>query len=399
MKTRWLSPLVRKLTLREWSALFSGLLILVAALGWQNGLGRLDQSRYDLFLSLDSKPARDDIIIVAIDDYSLSQLGRWPWPRTFHADLITQLNKARPRAIGLDVILSEPESPQANGARPGDAGLAAALRQSGRTVLPVTMTNTGRGLTASLPIPELAQAAHALGHINLEHDDDGVVRSVFLREGQNGIWWPHFAAALLATGNNVAQHVDTPTRIKAPENTATADSWQRTEQMYIPFNGSVGHFRSVPYVSVLRGEVPDEFFTDKYVLIGATALGMADSYPTPVSGSSGAMPGIEINAQILSSLLDGKRIYIAPPWVSTLFTVIPVFMAMIGYLLLSPRLSLLAMAILALIVVAISYIGLRLGVWVPPSAALIMLVISYPLWSWRRLGAPLTAGRTFRTSR
>lgn len=384
---------MQQLTLREWFVLFSGLLILVGALGWQNGLGRLDQSRYDLFLSAQSTPARDDIIIVAIDDYSLSQLGRWPWPRTLHADLISQLNKAKPRAIGLDVIFPESEPPQADGSRPGDARLAAALAQSGRTVLPIAMINAGRGLTVGLPIPELTQAAHALGHINLEHDSDGVVRSVFLREGRNGVWWPHFAAALLATGNAV-QQADTraraPAKISPQGNAAGADHWQRTDQLHIPFNGGVGHFRSVSYVSVLRGEVPAEFFTGKYVMIGATALGMADAYPTPVSGSSGAMPGVEIHAQILSSLLDGKSIYIAPPWVTALFTVIPVLMAMFGYLLLSPRLSLLAMAIWVLIVVATSYIALRMGVWLPPSAALIMLVISYPLWSWRRLEAAIT---------
>ncbi|HWV62763.1 MAG TPA: CHASE2 domain-containing protein, partial [Oxalicibacterium sp.] len=105
MKRRWLSPLVRRLTLREWLALFVGMLVVSAVMGWQNGLGRLDQSRYDLFMSTDTRPVRDDIIIVAIDDYSLSQLGRWPWPRSLHAQLIQKLNQANPRAIGLDVIL------------------------------------------------------------------------------------------------------------------------------------------------------------------------------------------------------------------------------------------------------------------------------------------------------
>ncbi|HWT72100.1 MAG TPA: CHASE2 domain-containing protein [Oxalicibacterium sp.] len=389
MKRRWLSPLVRRLTLREWLALFVGMLVVSAVMGWQNGLGRLDQSRYDLFMSTDTRPVRDDIIIVAIDDYSLSQLGRWPWPRSLHAQLIRKLNQAKPRAIGLDVILSEAEAPQAGGGRSGDAALAAALAQSGRTVLPVAMTNAGQGLTVALPVPELARAAHALGHINLEHDSDGVVRSVFLHEGQHGVWWPHFAAALLATGNP-AQTLKLPTAEAAHTSVTGVDRWQRADQMHIAYSGGVGHFRSVPYVSVLRGEVPAEFFTGKYVLIGATALGMADSYPTPVSGSSGAMPGIEIHAQILSGLLDHRSIYIAPHWMCALFTMVPVLLAMIGYLWLSPRLSLLTMGLWMLAVVLASYFGLRFGVWFPPSAALIMLALSYPLWSWRRLEAAIT---------
>lgn len=388
MKRRWLSPLVRRLTLREWLVLFAGMLIVSALMGWQNGLARLDQSRYDLFMSVNSRPARDDIIIVAIDDYSLSQLGRWPWSRKLHAQLIQRLSRAKPRAIGLDVILSEPQTAQAAGTQSPDDALAAALRQSGRTVLPVTMTNAGQGLTVALPIPELAHAAQALGHINLEHDSDGVVRSVFLYEGQNGVWWPHFAAALLAIGDP-ASALSAPAGAMAETPNTDIDHWQRTDQMHIAFSGGIGHFRSVPYVAVLRGEVPDEFFKDKYVLIGATALGMADSYPTPVSGSSGAMPGIEIHAQILSGLLEGKHIYFAPQWMTTFFTVLPVLLAMIAYLWLSPRLSLLAMVLWMLAVLLGSYVGLRCGVWLPPSAALIMLVISYPLWSWRRLEAAI----------
>ena len=103
MKSRWLSPWLRRLALREWLALFIAMLLLAGGLGWLNGLGRIDQTLYDQFVAAHGRPARDDIIIVAIDDYSLAELGRWPWPRALHAQLIDRLSKARPRAIGLDV--------------------------------------------------------------------------------------------------------------------------------------------------------------------------------------------------------------------------------------------------------------------------------------------------------
>ncbi|MNR79205.1 Sensor histidine kinase YycG [compost metagenome] len=382
MKIRWLSPFVRRLALREWFMLFVGLLTLAITLGWQNGLGRLDQSLYDLFLSVDSKPVREDIIIVAIDDYSLAELGRWPWPRTLHSDLINRLNKAQPRAIGMDVILSENSTLQA------DSQLAAAIAQSQRVVLPVVLSNAGQGLRAGLPIPALAAAAHTLGHINLEHDSDGVVRSVFLREGQKGKSWLHFSAALFSTGSGM-QYSDTSALPVLPS-ASPIDTWQRGDQLYIPYGGGIGHFKSVPYVSVLRGEVPDEFFNDKYVLVGATALGMADSYPTPVSGNAGAMPGIEINAHVLASLLDGEEIHIAAAWQTALFNAAPVFMALLGYLLLSPRYSLFATGIWMLATLVASYISLRMGIWIAPAAAVITLIVSYPLWSWRRLEAAIT---------
>ncbi len=389
MKTRWFSPLRRRLALREWLVLLFILITIAAAVSWHNGLSRLNQSRYDLFLSTVNKPTPDNIIIVAIDDYSLAQLGRWPWARATHADLIRKLNEAKPRAIGLDVILSEPEPSQTGHATAGDLKLAAVLRQNARTVLPITITNAGHGLTANLPIPELAQASGGLGHINLTHDNDGVVRSVFLREGQDGQWWPNFSAALMALGES-EQGARSPPKSAVQTKVAGVDSWQRADQMVIPYAGNIGHIESIPYVAVLRGEVPAEFFTDKYVLIGATAPGMTDSYPTPVSSITGAMPGVEIHAQILSNLLLEKNIHMATPLEAALFSGVAVFMGMLGYLLLPPRRALFAAGMWIVFTIFISYIGLRyMNIWLPPSVAIIAILVSYPLWSWRRLEAAI----------
>lgn len=383
MTSHRLSQIVQRLAVREWLTILICLLVLAFELGWQNGLGRLDQTLYDGFTSLNSRPAREDIIIVAIDDYSLAQLGRWPWPRKLHAQLLEQLTKTGPRAIGLDVILTEPERAAGDGKRDGDAAIASALANSKKTVLPVVVANNGTGLTATIPITEIAGNAKGLGHINLEHDNDGVVRSVYLYEGQHNFWWPHFALAVANTGGGGIGSKFTP-RVEEQERPG---SWLRSREMHIPFAGSNGHFRSIPYVAVLNGEVPAQFFTDKYVLIGATAIGMTDSYPTPVSGRNGAMSGIEIHANVLASLLDGKSVRFAQPWQTALFSFIPVFIALLVYVLLPLRMSLPATAVLLLGTLLASYLALYNGLWLPPSAALIVLLISYPLWSWRRLEA------------
>jgi CHASE2 domain-containing sensor protein/signal transduction histidine kinase len=378
------------MALRDWLTLALLLTALAGVLGGQNGLGRLDQTLYDKFLGAIAQPHHDDIIIIAIDDFSLQQLGRWPWPRERHAQLLDRLTPARPRAIGLDVILLEPEKTGPDlGA--GDAAMRAALLRNAVTVLPVVITNPGTGLAAGLPIAPLAAAARSLGHINLEHDSDGVVRSVFLKEGLDGRWWPHFAMALSqhASGAQSLPASAAISMISSTAATAAPTAWQRADQLHIPFATS-GQFQSVPYVSVLRGEVPPEFFRDKYVLVGATALGLTDSYPTPVSGNAGAMPGVEIHANILASLLDHRAIAIAPAWQTALLSMLPVLLAMTGYLLLSPRLALLIAATLMASTLLASYLGLRAGVWVAPSAAGIVLILSYPLWSWRRLEAAIT---------
>ena len=54
-------------------------------------------------------PAGDDIVVVAIDDYSIELLGRWPWPRFYHAELIDKLTEAGAEVIGFDIIFSDRE--------------------------------------------------------------------------------------------------------------------------------------------------------------------------------------------------------------------------------------------------------------------------------------------------
>ena len=366
--------------LHEWLVLLVGLLILAAGLGAQNGLGRVDQTIYDKLMTMSGRPARADVIIIAIDDYSLAQLGRWPWPRGLHANLIDQVMRSQPRVIGLDIIFSEPEAAPAT----GDAQLQAAIERAGRVVLPLTTAQRGQGLVAAHPLAALEKAALGLGHIELNIDRDGVVRSTYLYEGDATQMWPHFA--LQVGGERLWANYPVQA---APPVQSSLTGWRRSDRVLIPFSGSSGHIRSVPYVSVLRGEVPAEFFKDKYVLVGATAVGMADSYPTPVTGEAGAMAGVEINATILASLLDKKTLVPISPGTVAALSCVPVLIALLCCYLFSPRTGLIVSAGLFLVTGIITLLAFRAGLWLPPGAACIALLIAYPLWSWRRLEAAI----------
>jgi CHASE2 domain-containing sensor protein/signal transduction histidine kinase len=393
MNTEKFNRVPRQIALREWVLISLLILLLTGGLSAINGLGRLDQTLYDRFMQVNTHPARDDIIIVAIDDYSLAELGKWPWPRLRHAELLKQLNAAQPAAIGLDILFSETENLQSDELQHGDLSLAKAIAASNKLVLPLVSESAGKGLSPALPLPMFANAARQLAHIHLELDKDGVARSVFLQEGMHGQWWPHFALAMRDIGQHSASARETtlpgsraPT---AEPPLADAALWQRDYQMHIPYYGSSGHFSSVPYVAVLRGEVPPEFFRNKYVLIGPTAIGMADSFSTPVSANEGALSGIEINANVLASLLDQRTIRFAALWQTMLFCLTPVALALLAYLFCSPRMALIATVLLICSVLICSFIAMRLGYWLPPAAALIALILAYPLWSWRRLEAAI----------
>ena len=170
---------IRANVVRQWAGLLACVLGATALAGAFDVFWRADLAIYDAALPL--RPAPDDVVIVAVDDASIAELGRWPWPRTTHARLMDQLTQAGARAVALDILFTEPSTQ----APAEDAEFAAAIARGPPTVLPlaVEMPGAGRPLRVLPPIASLAQVAAGTGHVHLELDRDGVGRSVFLREG------------------------------------------------------------------------------------------------------------------------------------------------------------------------------------------------------------------------
>ncbi|MDQ7990003.1 MAG: CHASE2 domain-containing protein [Candidatus Dactylopiibacterium sp.] len=361
-------------------------LLCVAALGAYNGLGHADRLLADWFMLLGERPAHDEIVIVGIDDHSLARIGRWPWRRNVHAQLLERLRQSGARVVGLDVILSEPDLRYPD----DDAALTQAVAASGNVVLPMRMENLGAGGPgAVLPIPALAAAARAVGHIHIELDRDGVARSVFLREGFNGFWWPHFARAMARVGRDGVpeglgeRHPDVAAGRPTP-----LGLWSRDEGIPIPYAGPPGHFRYLSYAHVLNGEIPAEALRDRYVLVGALAGGMGDAYPTPVASRDGLMPGVEIVANTLAALLDGATLRAASRWENALFSVAPIVLAMLALRRLRGRHALGILALLSVATLLVAYLAQRYAlIQFSPAAALGCLLLAYPVWNWRRLEA------------
>lgn len=369
----------------EWGLLSAALLAGVVALGCTRTLEHIDLALTDQLARLSRLTTSPDIVIVAIDDKSLTEIGRWPWRRAFHAALLDRITAAGPRAVGLDLILVEPDREQTA----DDALLGDAIARNGKVVLPLMLLdNRGTGrLTRADPAPELAQAAAAIGHVHLEIDSDGIVRSTFLREGDGERWWDQFAVALLRVGGSALPDPLPGERAPRPEH---PDAWQRDHWMQIPFAGPPGTFPRVSYVDVLKGRVPPEQLTGKYVLVGSTAAGMGDAYATPRSGQAELMDGVEIAANVMNTLLQDHRLQRANAWQNALFCLVPVALALLAVLLLTPTASLLASAALWVATVAAAALAPALiGLQFAPTAALLGVLLAYPLWVWRRLRAAL----------
>jgi len=359
--------------------LTTGALILV----YTNGLYRWDGLFYDWNLAAWSRTPADDIVIVAIDEQSLREIGRWPWSRRTHAELIRTLSAAGAKAIALDIVFAEPDATDPT----ADTELAAALASNSHVVLPVLNEQNylGGQLLETLPIPALAVAAAGLGHVDVELDPDNIARGVYLKAGLGEPHWPTLALALWQLADAAPQRA-LPGQRAAGADSSSPYIWRRDYRILIPFAGPPGHFRHVSYRDVLRGTVSPAIFRNQFVLVGATATGLGDTLPTPVSGLARPMSGVEFNANVLDALRQDLAIRPLPTGGSLVLTGLLVVLPLILYVVCPPRWTL-PLAGLALLLTLASSFGLLHGAhrWFPPAAALLAQGLSYPLWSWQRL--------------
>lgn len=341
-------------------------------------LFRIDNLLYDLGQRLASKPPPSDVVIVAIDEDSLSQLGRWPWSRRLHASLIDRLSGEGVKLIALDLIFAEPDTAD----QPADAELARSIESSRRVILPVMLEQSRLNgqLLEVLPLPELTKHVTALGRAHAEIEEDGIARGLYLREGLGEPRWPHFAEAIHLALNGTGE------KVKNDHLAGSPFVLIREDFRRVPFLGPPGHFQTLSYSQVLTGRYPAGLFKNKIVLVGATAAGLGDRLPTPVSGLSEPMPGVEFHANALEAFRQGKLVrnltLETGLFITMLLSVLPVFLLSR----LSPRMGMLTSVVLLLLVTGVALtLPHWTGVWFPPSGALLAILIAYPVWSWRRL--------------
>jgi len=365
--------LQRRLIL-EWFAI--GLLASALALaidGWRGTIS-FDNVLYDQLAGLDRPVADDAILIVAIDDAALAQVGKWPWSREIHAQVLRKLAAANPRSITVDILFSEASDPAADGA------LAEAISAAGMTFVPLHFVipgSNGRDFDTQLPIPEIADAAAAIGHVNLELDEDGSVRRVALcARGENGAGetrvWPHLMELVYrGAGSN------SPSRAYRRDDCA--------EPAMFPY-AARGSFVELSYGSLINGEIPADMVAGRDVIIGATATGLGDNYPVPYA-DGGQLSGSEIMANMLNALRQDNFIRPLGEPFQSLMSLAPIWVLLLLFLFTSPRTALIAsVATLAAILLG-SAMLLAGQIWFAPSSALIGVLLIYPLWGWRRLQA------------
>ncbi len=234
------------------------------------------------------KRASSDIVIIAVDDKSISTIGRFPWDREVYAKLLDKFtaDDSRPASIGIDISFLE-KSNEAS-----DGSLASAIKKNGNITLAAESSSNGQIL---LPLPDFRKESQ-VGIANTQADTDGVTRFANLRTtGADGQNYESFAYQVSRTYLN---------------NSGRSDAFLnglsgRYTNMRINFVGGPNSFKMYSFNDVLNGPTDTRIFKGKIVLIGATAADLHDAQTTPTSGSN-PMAGVEIQANAIQTILDGR---------------------------------------------------------------------------------------------
>lgn len=279
-------------------------------------------SFYDVFYSFDSlmrdklyqqpRGINNKIKIIAIDDETLRELGVFgTWSRGIYADIINKLGDM-PAVIGMDIMFFGEIDSQ------GDDALKEACVQSGRVVSGSYINYTtaycvdenGKPYINHLNIADIEEPIISdyvnTGFVNAVPDDDGIVRSAMLSAEYNGITYQAFADKIYSVYCE---------RMGVSRETPRLDENGR---MWITYAGRPGDYEHIPLSKVLDGSVDPKIFKDCIVLIGAYASGLQDQFAVP--NSANQMFGVEIHANIIQGLIDGRSTVPAPRWAAALIT-------------------------------------------------------------------------------
>jgi EAL domain-containing protein (putative c-di-GMP-specific phosphodiesterase class I)/CHASE2 domain-containing sensor protein/GGDEF domain-containing protein len=240
----------------RWGVVIAALMVLVG-LSQSGMLASLDRRLGDWRLSLSPTPPSGDTVVVEIDSKSLTEVGVWPWPRTFHAQLLDQLMAAGADEVVFDIDFSSASNDWA------DADFTAALERAGGYAYLAAFgqdNGDGSGFTFSRPLPEFAAVADPVLVNVLMNPTTGRVHSL-PASAQDGLGPVHSLAVELARPSQSVPSV-----------------------IEIDFSIDLARLPRLSYTDVLYGRVDPSVLAGKQVIVGAGAIELRDFFHVPLHG-------------------------------------------------------------------------------------------------------------------
>ncbi|NGP89140.1 CHASE2 domain-containing protein [Fodinibius halophilus] len=288
-------------------------------------------------------PIQDSsVVIVAISQQADQEIPqKYPWPTDLYANLVNNLDEAGVRAIGFDVIFDKTD----NYSLSNDSAFAEAIMQSKKVILGASVQSEGQGrgqgsssqITRFVRPHQLLRQANEnpLGLVRTYNDLDSAIRKYILSTSYNGERYLSLGLEVLKLFKNIAPE----------EVSGTPDSfklgpfeipWYSNNLMAINYFGGPGTFPRYSFENVIDdstvilasedssfqtntfsdpyyGLKQSGVFEDKIVLVGATMPELNDLHSTPFAPQD-AMPGVEMHANAIQTILSGKYIHHISPW-------------------------------------------------------------------------------------
>lgn len=353
-------------------------LLLALGLGLCNGLGQLDTFIRD---SYSAPPPVADVVVVAIGPECVASVGRWPWPREVHADLLERISAQKPLAVGMDMVLAAPTADL-----PGGRRVAVALGTSPDLIPAVFKAMlAGRELTGDASIdpvpprvpqgPQTSAAAMVVRH------------SLLTDGGSSDQWWRHIAVGIINTaaqpGSEAATDVAQSFMMRVSTESRPVPHESRTRLVSMPAPA----YQTVTAREVLAGTVAPTLFAGRVVLVGVGASGLLDARALMRTGPAQAGGGVEASAGIAAALLRDHPHVRIEPWQTALFTVGMTMLLLIALWSQSPVSAFARCLVIVAAGLAASYVAWHTaGLWVAPGALLMACTPIFALLTYRLAG-------------
>ena len=252
------------------------------------------------------KTPPDLVTIVAIDDTIVKLGGSYPLPRAEIARIVEAITRLEPKVIAIDLLLVD------KGPADGDAALAKALAAvptvlAGAAVFSniIQPSAADDGPLARLPkadrfllpIPSFADRAE-VGIANVSTGQTGTPMSVpmlFRTSDKIELSFP-LRVASVAIGQKLT--IEPDRLLFGDRPIATASDYA----LPISYYGPRQTIRTVSAANLIDGTIDREAIQGRIIVLGATATGAGDFFPTPFDS---LMPGVEIISTAITHLVAG----------------------------------------------------------------------------------------------
>ena len=345
-----------------------------------------------------SRPLQDvnkDIVIIEVGDDSIEKIGKWPFPRNYHALFIKALKASGVDTIVFDIFFSEKKE--------GDEGLAEAIKSSDEVYLPYvfeldrdspdeTLVHA-TGYAAPL-IEVLKKTVKGTGFINVEPDIDGKIRKIPPFIEYKGVFYPHLT--VLVALNHYGYRFDQVRIIPGDRIIAGEDlviPLNEDSSMLVNYPAEWGKaFRHYSYVDILQSYLSDvtgqeptvdlDELKDSICFLGLTATAAPDTHPSPMEP---LYPGIGVHTSVYNSIIEKSFLRRLNRWWN-LF-ILAVMWLITGFVTTKSRKR---FAILSILLVMAAYVFIAmiffwpLGIWIDVFYPLASIGAIYAIFTFKK---------------